>query len=324
MSKSILVASAAFCLLAGCGSSTEATKNQSSPDASAADVGSDATPPAANARGPRPGDAALLAGPDRPAPQVIDAHGLRLGMTVAQAQAAFRASGLPTSEEEASERYGKAWGFVLRRKIPENAADLEYISSIAARVPSTQRSSTPDEVLSAVFTPLRGRERVWGVTYGKAYAEAERPSVDNTLAALREKYGIWAFDTGLDTTRAGGVMLLWYWNDASQLGASDINETCRRAIHDTYIDQPTRNGTNNRAALDPAPLRAASDAGCAKVIRIFIEWNDVNAVTWMRIEAVDLRVASEASAELAGIVAGRTNADINARREAASRNQPTL
>jgi hypothetical protein len=328
LSRTILIAGIALSLLAGCGQQADPTANAAAPIDNAAKpdaAGVAATPAAASADGgPLPGDAALLAGPDRPAPRVIDIRGVRIGMSVDQARAAYRASGLPAIEQDPASSRPGAWTFVFDQRYPDQREDLEFVSSIVSRRLGSG-NARPAEILVSVFTPLRGREHVWAIGDTRRYTPEEMPSVANTLAALREKYGAWNFDTGVDPSRDSGAMLLWYWNDAGQPGSPALQETCRSALHNTYfLNQVNDGGTLNVAARQPDRLRAGIDAGCSKVIRVFITWNSDAAVTELTIETVDLKAGFEAGTELTEAIAGREAAEASVRREAASRNRPTL
>jgi hypothetical protein len=237
---------------------------------------------------------------------------------------------MPVSDTEdrmfAQREIARTKVYAANRMVPEGRPDFEtrseyeFLSSIVSEGP---RGSGR---LTAMFTPFRGRERAWGATYKIQYEEATRPSVENTRAALRAKYGAWTYDVGADSPLSRSGSLIWYWNDAGRPGSPDTHAICDRGAV-AALAQDEDLGfwfPPNLAGTNPARLKTSVDAGCSKVIVASFNWNTDGAVEEMTIAALDLRTAYDSGMELAGVLDGRANADANARREAADRNRPTL
>ncbi len=270
------------------------------------------------------------------ASRAIEVRGMALGMTPAETQRAIAAAGLPAVDRGAGVN-PEQQGFAIQRARPNDQNDLIFVSTLVSRARAGSKPQGSDEILAAAFTPEAGKERAWAIGMTRLYASAEMPTVQNTLAALANRYGntSWMSDMShaaflanvRQDQRVFGATLLWYWDDNGRQGGPAPHETCRYGLHQAYLlnQVSTHDMTTVNAAFSkPHWFDEALRSGCSKVVRAILSWNVEGAVTKIDIEAVDLRAGVDASRRLAATIAARDATAARARADAAARNKPNF
>lgn len=271
-----------------------------------------------------------------PATRALKVRGMALGMTPAETQRAIAAVGLPAVDRGTSVDPAKQ-GFAIQNVRPNDQNDLVFVSTMVSRARPGSRPQGSDEILAAAFTPEAGKERAWAIGMTRTYAPSEMPTVQNTLAALANKYGntSWMSDMShaaflanmRQDQRVFGALLLWYWDAGGRQGGPAPHETCRYGLHQAYLlNQVSTSSmtTVNAAFSKPQWFDEARRAGCSKVVRAIVSWNVEGAVTKIDIEAVDLDAGVQASRRLAALIGTRDAAAARERAAVSSRNRPNF
>lgn len=123
--------------------------------------------------------------------------------------------------------------------------------------------------------------------------------------------------------------MLWYWDKSDrQLGPS-IQESCRAALHNSYItlgrggsDIRGGNSAVSRSTLFTGATEAGIRAGCAKVIRVKMQWTAEGLVRSISIEAMDVELARRSSDRMMLRLTDIARQGEGARVDAARSNKP--
>lgn len=103
----------------------------------------------------------------------LDIAGIKVGMDVKEAMAALKAEN-PHFE-------------IIMSSQPVEGFSEPLQPTAIARHPIS--SDNDGEIITLALTTLPGREAVWGIKRDTTYRTKNQPSTENTLAALRAKYG---------------------------------------------------------------------------------------------------------------------------------------
>lgn len=278
---------------------------------------------------PEPADANQM--PD------IDVRGLKLGMTPAEIQRAIAAEGLPAAQPANNSPYDTE--YFADRVIINKRSDLEFVSSIVSQPRLKDGTNRIKETVTSVFAPPPSATQAYGIGYRREYLPQDMPQAQGVLERLVGKYGKPSWSNGLDrptflygvgpTSHHGGIML-WYWDsNGRQLGPT-IRESCRSALHNSYIVVGTGTSSRltigNHAVMRSTLFTGATEeglrAGCAKVVRAMLQWTPDGLIRSISIEAMDVALARSTSDRLAARVALIASEASQDRVNAAARNKP--
>ncbi|MDZ4138615.1 MAG: hypothetical protein U1D66_07020 [Erythrobacter sp.] len=198
-------------------------------------------------------------------------------MTPAEIHAAIRAEGLPAVERPITTPLEQHDFFIDEVRI-NRRDDLTFVSSMVSRPRLTDGSRRIREIVVAAFTPPPSATQAWGVGYQREYL----PQIQSILERLAGKYGqaSWSqgFDRatyrqGLNSTSTHGGVMLWYWDSSGRQLSPEIHETCRAALHNSYItlgrsgsDPRGGNAARSRGTLFTGATETGLRAGCSNVV----------------------------------------------------------
>jgi hypothetical protein len=138
------------------------------------------------------------------------------------------------------------------------------------------------------------------------------PQIKAVLERLVGKYGQASWSQGFDrptyafgigpTSHHGGIML-WYWDRSGRQLGPTTHETCRLALHNSYILVGTGAASNmrvsntamTRSTLFTRATEAGIRVGCSKVVRAMLQWTPEGLVRSISVEAMDVELARRAS-----------------------------
>lgn len=263
-------------------------------------------------------------------PSDFDVRGLKLGMTPSEVHAAIRAEGLPAVQRPITTPIDQHDFFIDEVRINKRP-ELEFVSSIVSRPRLNDGTMRVRELVVAAFTPPPSETQAWGIGYERDYLPKDMPQVQSVLERLLGKYGKPSWTQGFDqgANQQGGGSMLWYWDKAGrQLGPS-IRESCRLALHNSYItlgrggsDLRGRNSALSRSTLFTGATEAGIRAGCAKVIRVKLQWTGEGLVRSIAIEAMDVELARRSSDKMMLRLTEIARREEGARVDAARSNKP--
>ena len=161
----------------------------------------------------------------------VDIAGVRLGMSSQQAAAAVRT---------ANPRFQISTNPAVRFDLLPNVAFNEVVYARHAG-----DAAHGQESIDLKFTQPPNQPLLWSIQRNKQYADAERPTAANLIAALREKYGTEDGSTMPPAVaKASGVELrdaYWIFDAHGQRlprqRASQLAATCTQIWESSYLDR---------------------------------------------------------------------------------------
>lgn len=266
----------------------------------------------------------------------FDVRGLKLAMTPAQAQAAIRVEGLPATQPANNLPVGTEF-FIDEVRINKRD-DLQFISSMISQPRLKDGSKRIRESVVAVFTPPPGATQAWGIGYRREYLPQDMPQIQGVLERLVGKYGqpSWSdgfqratYKQGVNPTSHHGGIMLWYWDTSGRQLGPNVRESCRAALHNSYIllggtGDNIRMGNTavSRSTLFTGATETGLRAGCSRVVRAMLQWTPEGLVRSISVEAMDVALARSASDRLVGRLAQIESEATQGRVNAAARNKP--
>lgn len=267
----------------------------------------------------------------------FDVRGMKLGMTPAEVHASIRAEGLPATQRPNTIPLDQHDFYMDEIRI-NRRDELSFVSSIVSRPRLTDGSRRIRETVVATFTPAPSTTQAWGIGYRRDYLPQDMPQIRSVLDRLASKYGQSSWTQGFDratfrqgvnsTSHHGGIML-WYWDKSGRQLGPAIHETCRMALHNSYItlgrggsDPRGRNAAMSRGTLFTGATEAGLRAGCSKVIRVMLQWTPEGLVRSISVEAMDVDLARTTSDRMMLRLTEIERQASQGRVNAATRNKP--
>jgi hypothetical protein len=177
--------------------------------------------------------------------------------------------------------------------------------------------SRGSENIEILLTQPPNTEVVWGVKRTYTFATKERPSLVNTLQALRKKFGPETIPVSTDPRSPGGGMSWVYDAQGKPMGASgaEVQKTCSGMQPHFGGDAGSRNELISGRQLEPAQ--------CQSIIMVFanvnaavnepiVNGNSTDYAVWsMTVELIDMPKHRPALEATKAVVLGAAKARQN-------------